>query len=68
MIVDMEANTQLSAIFTVIKRQKAQHFIVYISHFYFKVPKTIRLNAWLYFIMKIHRKRKLITRYIESLV
>ena len=29
------------------------------SHSYFEVPKTIRLNATYYFIMKIRNKRKL---------
>ena len=33
--------------------------IVFISQSYFKVPKTIRLNATHYFIMKIPNKREL---------
>ena len=31
--------------------------LVFISQFYFKVPKTIRLNAIHYFIIKISNKR-----------
>ena len=33
--------------------------LVFISRSYFKVPKTIRLNATQYFITKILNKRKL---------
>ena len=33
--------------------------LVFISRSYFKVPKTIRLNATQYFIIKILNKRKL---------
>ena len=33
--------------------------LVFISQSYFKVPKTIRLNATHYFIMKIPNKREL---------
>ena len=33
--------------------------LVFISQSYFKVPKTIRLNATQYFIIKILNKRKL---------
>ena len=33
--------------------------LVFISQFYFKVPKDIRLNATHYFIMKIPNKREL---------
>ena len=33
--------------------------LVFISQSYFKVPRTMRLNATHYFIMKIHNKRKL---------
>ena len=33
--------------------------LVFISQYYFKVPKTIRLNITHYFIMKICNKREL---------
>ena len=33
--------------------------LVFISQSYFKVPRTMRLNATYYFIMKIHNKREL---------
>ena len=33
--------------------------LVFISQYYFKVPKTIRLNITHYFIMKISNKREL---------
>ena len=38
--------------------QKTQHFTSFISPSYFKVPKTIRLNATHHFIMKIPNKRE----------
>ena len=41
------------------RRKKTQYLLVIISQFYFKVPKTVRLNATHYFIMKIPNKREL---------
>ena len=47
MIADMEANKKLSPTVTemFLRGRKPNISIVFISHFYFKVPKTIRLNT-----------------------
>ena len=57
----MEANKKLSPIFTelLLKGRKLNISIVFISQSYFKVPKTIRLNATHYFIITIPNKREL---------
>ena len=61
MIADMESNKKLSPIVTelFLRGRKLNISLVFISQFYFKVPKTIRLNATHYFIMKIPNKREL---------
>ena len=43
----------------VLRGRKLNISIIFISQSYFKVPKTIRLNATHYFIMKIPNKREL---------
>ena len=60
MIVDMEANKKLSPIVTelFLRERKLNFSLVFISQCYFKVPKTIRLNATHYFIMKTPNKRE----------
>ena len=52
MIADMEAKKKLSPIDTELFF-KLNVSLVFISQPYFKVPKTTRLNATYYFIMKI---------------
>ena len=54
----MEANKILSPIVTklFLRRIKLNSSSVLISQLYFKVPKTIRLNATHYFIMKIPKQ------------
>ena len=61
MIADMDYNRKLSPIVTelFLRGRKPNISLVFISQFYFKVPKTIRLNATHYFIMKIPNKREL---------
>ena len=61
MIADMEADKKLSPIVTelFLRGRKLNISLVFISQYYFKVPKTIRLNATHYFIMKIPNKREL---------
>ena len=54
MIADMEANKKLSPIDTELFF-KLNVSLVFISQPYFKVPKTTRLNATYYFIMKIRQ-------------
>ena len=61
MIADMESNKKLSPKVTelFLRGRKLNISLVFISQSYFKVPKTIRLNATQYFIIKILNKRKL---------
>ena len=61
MIADMEAIEKYSySYWIVLKRQKTSYFTCfYITCFYFKVRKDIRLNATHYFIMKIPNKKEL---------
>ena len=61
MIADMEANKKLNPIVTelLLRVRKLNISLVFISQSYFKVPKTIRLNATYCFIMKMSNKGKL---------
>ena len=61
MIVDMKANKKISIIVTelFLKGRNLNISLVFISQFYFKVHKTICLNATQYFILKIPNKREL---------
>ena len=61
MIADMEFNKILSPIVTelFLRGRKLNISLVFISQSYIKVPKTERLNATHYFIMKIPNKREL---------
>ena len=60
MIADMESNKKSSPIVTelFLRGKKLNILFVFIWQSYFKVPKTIRLNAT-HFIMKIPNKREL---------
>ena len=57
----MESNKTLSPIVTelFLRERKLKILLVFISQSYFNVPKTIRLNATHYFVMKISNKREL---------
>ena len=59
MIADMKSNKKLSPIVTelFLRGRKLNVLLVFISQTYFKVPKTIRLNATHYFMMKIPNKK-----------
>ena len=61
MTADMEFNKKLSLMVTelFLRGIELNISLVFITQYYFKVPKTIRLNATRYFIMKIRNKRKL---------
>ena len=61
MIADMESNKKLSLIVAelFLRGKKLNISLAFISQSYFKVPKTIRLNATHYFIIKILNKREL---------
>ena len=55
MIADMEANRKIRSVVTelLLRGRKLNILLVSISQSYFKVNKTLRLNATHYFIMKI---------------
>ena len=59
LIADMESNKKLSPNVTelFLRKRKLNISLVFISQSYFKVPKTISLNATHYFIIKIPNKR-----------
>ena len=61
MIVDMGSNKKLSPIVTelFLRGRKINISLVFIWQSYFKVPKTIRLNATHYFIIEISNNREL---------
>ena len=57
----MKSNKKLSAAVTVLflRGRKLIISLAFILQSFFKVPKSIRLNATHYFIIKIHNKREL---------
>ena len=61
MIADMLDNKKLNPIVTelIIRGRKLNISLVFITQFYFVVPRNIRLNSTDYFVMKIPSKRKL---------
>ena len=61
MIADMINNKRLYTIVTelFIRGRKLNISIVFITQFYFKVPKYVRLNSTHFFIIKISNKREL---------
>ena len=62
MRADMKGNKLLNSPMVTelfLRGRKLNISLVFISQFYFKVPKTIRLNATHYFIVKIPKKREL---------
>ena len=60
MKADMEANIKLSPTVTelFLRGRKLIISLVFISLFYFRVPKTIRLNAKNYFMITTPNKRE----------
>ena len=61
MIADMINNNKLNPIVTelFIRGRKLNISIVFITQYYFKLPKDVRLNSTHFFIMKIPNKREL---------
>ena len=61
MIADMESNKKISPIVfeLFLRGRKLNISLVFISQSYFKVPKTIRLNAKHCFIKRLPNKREL---------
>ena len=57
-IADMESNKKLGPLVNelFLRRRQLNILLVFISQSYFKVPKTIRLNATYYVIMKFLTK------------
>ena len=57
----MKSNKKLSAAVTglFLRGRKLIISLAFILQSFFKVPKSIRLNATHYFIIKIHNKREL---------
>ena len=60
-IEDMEANEKLSHIITdlLLRGRELNISLFFILKSYFKVPKTIILNAKHYYVMKIPNKKEL---------
>ena len=60
MIADMKYNKKLRPKITelFLRERKLNIPLVFVSQSYFKVPKTIRLNATYYFIIKSLSKRE----------
>ena len=60
-ITDIKSNKKLSPKVAelFLRGRKLNIPLVFISQSYFKVPKTIRLNATHYFIIKIPNRREL---------
>ena len=58
-IADMLSHKKLNPIVTeiIIRGRKLNISLVFVTQFYFAVPKYIRLNCAHYFIMKIPNKR-----------
>ena len=59
MIIDMKAHKKSHYYWIVLKREKTRLFTCFLLQYDFKMPKTIRLNATYYFIIKISNKREL---------
>ena len=61
MIADMLCNKKLNPIVTelFLRGRKLNISLVFITKFYFAVPKYIRLNSTHCFIMKISKKQEL---------
>ena len=61
MIADMISNKKLNPVATAlfIRRRKLNISLVFITQYYFAVPKNIRLKSTHYFVMKTSNKRKL---------
>ena len=59
MIADMIHNKKLNTIVTELFIRKLNISLVFITQWYFKVPKDVRLNTSHFFIAKIPNKREL---------
>ena len=61
MLADIMTNNKFQAIIkeTFIKFRKLSISLVFVTQFYFPVPKEVRSSSTHYLIMKIHNKREL---------
>ena len=61
MIADIETNKKFQAIIKkiFIRCRKVNMSLVFITHFYFFVPKDVRLNSTHYLVMKINNGKQL---------
>ena len=61
MILNVEAHKKLSLVVTelFLTDRNLNISLVFVSQFYFKVPKIIKLNTTHYFIIKIHNNGEL---------
>ena len=61
MIANMANNKELNSIVTelFISGRKSNISLVFITQFYFSVPKIVKLNSTRYFVIKIPSKREL---------
>ena len=61
MIADIRTNKKFHAIIKVlfIRYRKLNISLVFITQFYFSVPKDVRLTSADYLMMKIHNRREL---------
>ena len=61
LISDMKANEKLSTMVTKLfmRGRMLNILLVFLSQYYFEVPKDIRIDATHYFTMKIPNKREL---------
>ena len=60
MFAYMLSNKKFNPIVTelFIRGRKLNYYLVFITQYYFAVPKNIRLNLTHYFVMKIRNKRE----------
>ena len=61
MIADIMTNNKFQVIIKelFIRCRKLNIYLVFITQYYFSVPKEVKLNSTLYLKMKIHNKREL---------
>ena len=61
MIGDILSNKKLNPVVTelFIRGRQLNIYLVFMTQYYFAVPKNIRLNSRNYFVMKIPNKREL---------
>ena len=61
MIADIMTNNKFQVLIKelFIRCRKLNMYLVFITQYYFSVPKEVKLNSTLYLKMKIHNKREL---------